>query len=44
MISLSMSWEKGEWGEIKDRNVDEVLEAGSFDAPSYILALAEVSS
>lgn len=42
MISLVMPWEKGEWREIKDRNGNEVLEAGSFDAPSCILALAEV--
>lgn len=43
MISLDIAWEKGEWREIKDGNGNEVLEAGSFDAPSYILALAEVS-
>lgn len=42
MISLVVPWEKGKWREITDRNGNEVLEAGSFDAPSCILALAEV--
>ena len=34
---------KGTWREVKDKNRNEVLEAGSFDTFSYILVLAEVS-
>lgn len=33
--------EKEKWKEVKDRNRKEVLEPGSYDAPSCILALVK---
>lgn len=43
VIFLAMPQTKGKWREVKNKNGNEVLEAGSFDTVSYILVLAKVS-
>lgn len=43
MICPDILWEKRRFKKVKDRNRNEVLEAGPLDALSYVLALAEIS-